>query len=53
MVTGCAGFIGSTLCDTLLAEGCEVVGIEAFTDYYPRERKEAAIFITSAAGGFG
>jgi nucleoside-diphosphate-sugar epimerase len=43
MVTGCAGFIGSTLCDTLLADGCQIVGIEAFTDYYPRERKEAAI----------
>jgi nucleoside-diphosphate-sugar epimerase len=43
MVTGCAGFVGSTLCDTLLAEGCEIAGIDAFTDYYPRERKEAAI----------
>jgi nucleoside-diphosphate-sugar epimerase len=43
MVTGCAGFIGSTLCDTLLADGCQIVGIDAFTDYYPRERKEAAI----------
>ena len=43
LVTGCAGFIGSTLVDALLAEGCEVVGIDAFTDYYPRDRKEAAI----------
>jgi nucleoside-diphosphate-sugar epimerase len=43
LVTGCAGFIGSTLVDALLADGCEVVGIDAFTDYYPRERKEAAI----------
>jgi UDP-glucuronate 4-epimerase len=43
LVTGCAGFIGSTLVDVLLADGCEVVGIDAFTDYYPRERKEAAI----------
>ena len=43
MVTGCAGFIGSTLVEALLAEGCEVVGIDAFTDYYPRDRKEAAI----------
>ena len=43
LVTGCAGFVGSTLVDALLAEGCEVVGIDAFTDYYPRERKEAAI----------
>ena len=42
LVTGCAGFIGSTLVDALLAEGCEVVGVDAFTDYYPRDRKEAA-----------
>jgi nucleoside-diphosphate-sugar epimerase len=47
LVTGCAGFIGSTLVDALLADGCEVVGIDAFTDYYPRECKEAAI---AAAG---
>jgi nucleoside-diphosphate-sugar epimerase len=43
LVTGCAGFVGSTLVDALLADGCEVVGIDAFTDYYPRESKEAAI----------
>ncbi len=43
MVTGCAGFIGSTLVEALLADGCEVAGIDAFTDYYPRDRKEAAI----------
>jgi len=43
LVTGCAGFIGSTLTDTLLAEGSEVRGIDSFTDYYPREVKEAAL----------
>jgi UDP-glucuronate 4-epimerase len=43
LVTGCAGFIGSTLTDTLLADGCEVVGVDAFTDYYGREAKEAAL----------
>jgi UDP-glucuronate 4-epimerase len=43
LVTGCAGFIGSTLTESLLGEGCEVVGIDAFTDYYARDLKEAAI----------
>ena len=43
LVTGCAGFIGSTLTDALLAGGAEVVGVDAFTDYYPRARKEAQI----------
>ena len=40
LVTGCAGFIGSTLTDTLLAAGHEVVGVDCFTDYYERSRKE-------------
>jgi len=43
LVTGCAGFIGSTLTDALLADGCEVVGVDAFTDYYDRSAKEAAL----------
>jgi nucleoside-diphosphate-sugar epimerase len=40
LVTGAAGFIGSTLCDTLLAAGNDVVGIDCFIDYYPRAFKE-------------
>jgi UDP-glucose 4-epimerase len=40
LVTGCAGFIGSTLSDRLLADGADVVGIDCFTDYYPRSSKE-------------
>lgn len=43
LVTGCAGFIGSTLTEALLGDGAEVVGIDAFTDYYPRARKESQI----------
>lgn len=41
VVTGCAGFIGSSLTDRLLAEGWEVVGIDSFEDYYARDLKEA------------
>jgi len=31
VVTGCAGFIGSTLVDRLLADGCSVIGIDNFS----------------------
>jgi UDP-glucose 4-epimerase len=34
LVTGAAGFIGSTLTDRLLADGVRVTGVDAFTDYY-------------------
>jgi UDP-glucose 4-epimerase len=40
-VTGAAGFIGSHLCESLLADGHEVLGIDAFVDFYPRRQKEA------------
>lgn len=40
VVTGAAGFIGSHLCDRLLADGHEVVGIDCFTPFYPRALKE-------------
>ena len=40
VVTGAAGFIGSHLCERLLALGHKVVGIDSFTDYYDRARKE-------------
>ena len=40
LVTGVAGFIGSTLAGRLLDRGDEVVGIDCFTDYYPRAIKE-------------
>jgi nucleoside-diphosphate-sugar epimerase len=39
-VTGAAGFIGSHLSEALLAQGHQVVGIDAFIPYYPREIKE-------------
>lgn len=40
VVTGCAGFIGSTLSERLLHEGVEVIGIDSFTDYYSKDIKE-------------
>jgi nucleoside-diphosphate-sugar epimerase len=41
LVTGAAGFIGSTLAARLLDQGARVTGIDCFTDYYPRATKEA------------
>jgi len=40
VVTGAAGFIGSHLCERLLGDGHEVIGIDSFSDYYERGRKE-------------
>jgi len=41
LVTGCAGFIGSHLAERLCEMGEDVIGIDCFTDYYPRAIKEA------------
>lgn len=40
LVTGAAGFIGSHLCERLLAMGHDVTGIDCFVPYYPRPIKE-------------
>jgi UDP-glucuronate 4-epimerase len=40
IVTGAAGFIGSHLCERLVDEGKDVVGIDNFSDFYPREVKQ-------------
>jgi UDP-glucose 4-epimerase len=40
VVTGAAGFIGSHVAESLLEDGVEVLGIDCFTDYYPRTAKE-------------
>jgi len=40
LVTGAAGFIGSHLTSGLLDGGAEVIGLDCFTDYYPRPIKE-------------
>lgn len=43
LVTGAAGFIGSTLSKQLLSEGHNVLGIDNFSDYYSSELKFANI----------
>lgn len=41
LVTGAAGFIGSSIVDRLLRDGIEVVGVDNFSPYYTREVKES------------
>lgn len=43
LVTGAAGFIGSSLCGRLLARGDEVLGYDNLNDYYDPALKEARL----------
>jgi len=43
LITGAAGFIGSHLCEALLARGDEVVAIDDFNDYYDPALKRANV----------
>jgi nucleoside-diphosphate-sugar epimerase len=52
LVTGAAGFIGSTLSETLLDRGASVTGLDCFTDYYPRPIKERNLSALRARPGF-
>ena len=40
VITGGAGFIGSTLAERLVADGWTVLGVDSFTDYYDPADKE-------------
>jgi UDP-glucuronate 4-epimerase len=40
LVTGCAGFIGSHVCELLLKNGYKVIGVDNFDPFYPRAIKE-------------
>jgi nucleoside-diphosphate-sugar epimerase len=52
IVTGAAGFIGSHLSEHLVNAGHTVTGIDVFTDYYPRERKEHNLTRLRSTGRF-
>jgi len=52
LVTGAAGFIGSTLADRLLAEGREVVGFDSFDPFYPEAEKRRNLAGASLKAGF-
>ncbi|MBA2249351.1 MAG: GDP-mannose 4,6-dehydratase [Chitinophagaceae bacterium] len=40
LVTGCAGFIGSSLVDFLLLHDHKIIGIDNFDPFYPKEIKQ-------------
>lgn len=52
LVTGAAGFIGSSLADALTRRGDEVVGLDCFTDYYGRDIKESNLAPLRARSNF-
>jgi UDP-glucuronate 4-epimerase len=52
LVTGAAGFIGSTLSRALLARGETVIGIDNLNDYYDVTLKQARLNTLSAQKGF-
>lgn len=52
LVTGACGFIGSHLCEKLLKKGYTVIGIDSFTDFYPKTIKEKNIEISLKKSNF-
>ena len=52
LITGAAGFIGSTLAARLLADGHTVVGLDAFTASYAVKRKERNVATLARSPGF-
>jgi len=52
LVTGAAGFIGSHLCERLLRDGHQVIGLDAFIPYYPRLTKEANLAVSRESPQF-
>ena len=52
LVTGAAGFIGFHLCMRLLADGCDVIGIDNLNDYYEVALKKKRLEMLNAAERF-
>ncbi len=52
LVTGAAGFIGSHLCERLLADGWAVTGLDNFDDFYDPQIKRRNIAKCLASGTF-
>ena len=52
LVTGCAGFIGMSLCKKLLDEGYLVFGLDNMDDYYDVKLKEARLKELSSYNNF-
>jgi nucleoside-diphosphate-sugar epimerase len=51
-VTGAAGFIGSNLCEQLVADGHDVIGADRFSDYYDPELKKLNAASLESLSGF-
>jgi UDP-glucuronate 4-epimerase len=52
LVTGCAGFIGSHLTESLLRDGVDVLGVDCFNDNYGRPEKLRNVEHARAWDGF-
>jgi UDP-glucuronate 4-epimerase len=52
LVTGAAGFIGSSVCKVLLARGEKVVGVDNLNDYYDVSLKQARLDALTGQSGF-
>jgi UDP-glucuronate 4-epimerase len=52
LVTGCAGFIGSHLAESLVADGGSVVGVDSFLDNYDVRAKRRNLEVLTASERF-
>ncbi len=52
LITGAAGFIGSSVAHALLARGDAVIGIDNVNDYYDVTLKEARLARLTVKDGF-